>query len=113
MRIESLNGNTSVNGVTVNAPAFKSAMQACRSKLPNGGQPVPLSASRRNAMLAFSRCMRGHGVSGFPDPTFAGGGAQLRIDKGTAIDPNSPAFKTAQQACASILGKGAGFKEAP
>jgi hypothetical protein len=99
-------GATKVNGVTVNGPAFQSAMQACRSKLPNGGRPRPLSAARRQQMLQFSQCMRAHGISGFPDPTFSsGGGAQLQLNRNSGINPQSPAFQAAQKACGAPLGK--------
>jgi hypothetical protein len=102
VRFKSVNGITSVNGVQINAPAFQAAMQACRSRLPNGGQPRPLSASRRQAMLQYSRCMRSHGVPSFPDPTFSGGGVLLRVGRDVA---SSPAFQSAQQACAAVLRK--------
>jgi hypothetical protein len=88
-----------VNGVTVNAPAFQSAMRTCRKDLPNDGQPQPVSASQRAAMMRFAKCMRTHGLSGFPDPTFQNGG--IGFDFGnTGINPKSPAFRTAQAACA-------------
>jgi hypothetical protein len=105
MQIQSLNGNTKVNGVAINGPAFQSAMQACRSKLPNGGHPQALTGARKQAMLKFSACMRSHGEPHFPDPTFSGDGGGLMIDKRSGIDPNSPAFKKAQQACQSLIGK--------
>jgi hypothetical protein len=91
-------------GIDPSSPAFQSAQQTCRSLLPNGGVAKPLSASRRRAMLQFSACMRSHGLPNFPDPVFSGnGGAQLRIEKSTGIAPSSPAFKSAQQACGSLL----------
>jgi hypothetical protein len=106
MLVEATAGTTKVNGVTVNGPAFQSAMQACRSKLPNGGKPEQLSAARRQQMLDFSKCMRAHGITGFPDPTFGGGGgAQLRLDRSSGINPNSPAFQAAQKACGAPFGK--------
>jgi hypothetical protein len=105
MRIEATPGSMRVNGVPVNAPAFQAAMTACRSKLPNGGRPQPLSESRRRQMLAFSACMRSHGLPNFPDPTFSGGGALLRISPGSSMTPNSPAFKSAQTACGSFMPK--------
>lgn len=46
--------------------------------------------------LDFSRCMRSHGVSSFPDP-----GARLPA----GLDPRSPAFQAAQQACHSLSPK--------
>jgi hypothetical protein len=111
MVIQKTPGSTIVNGVSVNGPAFQSAMQACRSHLPNGGHPQPLSAARRNQMLALSQCMRSHGVTGFPDPTFSGARVGLQIKPSSGIDPNSPAFQKAQQACGGP-GRG-GFKTAP
>jgi hypothetical protein len=103
--IQASNGNTAVNGVAVNGPAFRSAMQACHSKLPNGGHPQPLSASQRNAALKFSACMRSHGLTNFPDPTFSGPGVRLGLSKSSGIDPSSPAFQAAQKACGSVIGK--------
>jgi len=88
-----------VNGVSVNAPAFQSAQQACHSLLPNGGNPPQPSAAQKQAMLQFSQCMRQHGLTNFPDPSFSGGHVGLMIRDGSGLDPNSPAFKAAQQAC--------------
>jgi hypothetical protein len=107
LKVQSTGGNTEVNGVSVNGPAFQGAMQACKSDLPNGGKPQPLSESRRNAMLAFSACMRRHGLPNFPDPTFNDGQAGLIFRRSSGIDPNSPAFQAAQKACASDLTRGA------
>jgi hypothetical protein len=105
--------STEVNGVPVNGPAFQAAMQACKSKLPNGGHPPPggLAAVRQKA-LKFSACMRSHGVPNFPDPQVSGGpggGVRVRIGgPGSGLNPNSPAMKSAQQACGSIIGKAPG-----
>jgi hypothetical protein len=98
-----------VNGVSVSAPAFKSAMQSCRSELPNGGHPPPLSAARKAAMLQFSRCMRENGLPNFPDPVFGSGGeVQLRVGPKGGLDPSSPAFQKAQAACSKYQ-RGGGF----
>jgi hypothetical protein len=102
-------GSLKVNGTSVSSPAFQGAMQACHSKLPNGGQPPALSAAQRAAMLKFSQCMRTHGLTNFPDPSFGPGGAvRLRVGPAGGLDPNSPAFQSAQKACAAYRG-GAGF----
>ncbi len=87
------------------SPAFQSAQQSCRSLIPGGGAPHLLSASRRNALLQYSACMRAHGLSNFPDPIFSSGGAQLRFTPSSGINPASPAFKTAQTACGPRLQK--------
>ena len=105
LRVQASPNGTAVNGVAVNGPAFQTAMSACRSKLPNGGKGPPLDARRRQAMLRFSQCMRAHGETNFPDPTFNGGGARLELSKSSGLDPSSPTFKAAQQACGSLIGK--------
>jgi hypothetical protein len=53
---------------------------------------TPAGSARPNTGLAFSRCMRSHGVPNFPDP-----GAS-----GPAIDSQSPAFQFGQQACRQL-----------
>jgi hypothetical protein len=53
--------------------------------------------------LAFSRCMREHGVSNFPDPKSSGGGVQLTLGAGSGVKPGSPAFQSAQSACRHLL----------
>jgi len=99
--------STKVNGVSVNGPAFQTAMQACHGYLPNGGKPTAAQTAKAKAQaLAMSRCMRSHGVPNFPDPTFQtgpNGGVGIRLS-GAGVDPSSPAFQTAQKACASVGG---------
>jgi hypothetical protein len=59
----------------------------------------------RSSMLKFSACMRSHGVPDFPDPN-AQGGISISVHgdvSGSDLDPNSPRFKAAQQACAKLM----------
>jgi hypothetical protein len=114
LEIQKTPNSTSVNGVEVNGPAFQSAMQACRSYLPNGGHPSAAQTAKMRAQaLAMSRCMRTHGVPNFPDPQFpGGGGAGIRLN-GSGINPNSPAFQAAQKACGSIFGGAPQVAKAP
>ncbi len=58
------------------------------------------TSSAGHSMLAFSACMRSHGVPSFPDPSTGGGGLNLN---GTGINPFSPSFKTAQATCHKLL----------
>jgi hypothetical protein len=67
----------------------------------SAGAP-PNSQSVEAAGLRFARCMRAHGISNFADPT---NGGELTIPPG---DKNSPAFKSASNACKSLLPGGAG-----
>ncbi len=52
-------------------------------------------------MLAFSACMRAHGLKDFPDPS--NGGIQLHSGPGSDLDPNNPIFQKAQPACQKDL----------
>ena len=104
LQIQSTPNSTEVNGVAVNGPAFKSAMSSCQKYLPNGGKPpsgAP-SPARQKAALEFAACMRSHGVPNFPDPKVTAGGVTISA---AGLDPNSPAFKAAQQACGSLTQK--------
>lgn len=68
------------------------------SSSPSTGQT---SAARfSHDAVAFSVCMRDHGVPGFPDPQISSSGnrVQVRISPGTA-NLNSPAFKSAARSC--------------
>ncbi len=109
LQIQQTPNSTTVNGVAVNGPAFQSAMQACRSYMPNAGTPsAAQTAEAKSQALAMSRCMRSHGVPNFPDPktqTGPYGGVAFSVGfAGTGIDPNSPAFQAAQKDCGSIIG---------
>lgn len=58
-----------------------------------------------SAAYKYSRCMRLHGVSDFPDPKVRVSGNSVEV--GIRVTPGltgSPQFKTAQKACQSIVG---------
>ena len=54
----------------------------------------PSAAAVQQAALGFSKCMRAHGVSNFPDP--ASNGQAATSDH---VNKRSPAFQTAARAC--------------
>ena len=116
LQVQKTPDSTSVNGVQVNGPAFQSAMKSCQSYLPNGGHPTAAqTAKAKSQALAMARCMRTHGVPNFPDPQFQSGpngSVGVRIG-GAGIDPNSPAFQTAQKACGKIFGGAPTIAKAP
>jgi hypothetical protein len=60
--------------------------------------------SSKGSALAFSQCMRSHGIKDFPDPNSSG---QLRVSarSGSDLDPGNPQFAAAQQACRSLSPK--------
>lgn len=82
------------------SPEFTSANSACKHLLPdNGGPPTAAQlAAVTVKLLKYSECMRSHGEPGFPDPIV--NSHQIRF-KG--VDPSSPQFQSAQQACHSVL----------
>jgi hypothetical protein len=89
-------------GIDPNSPAFRSARSVCEKLLPNGGQPTPAQmAQHQQQMLAFSACMRAHGLKDFPDPS--NGGLRIQVHPGSDLDPNNPTFQKAQQACQKYL----------
>jgi len=70
------------------------------------------SASRSPAVafgLAFSKCMRSHGVPSFPDPNSPGGGFHVFSSggainfSGSALNSQAPAFQHAQTTCQHVV----------
>jgi hypothetical protein len=64
--------------------------------------------------LAFSRCMRAHGISDFPDPQ-SDGSLIVTAGPGSDMDQNNPRFQAANEACKPLLPQGpapAGVKAA-
>lgn len=116
LQVQQTPNSTSVNGVEVSGPAFKSAMKACQSHLPNGGHPTAAqTAKAKSQALAMAKCMRTHGVPNFPDPQFQtgpNGGVGVKIG-GPGINPNSPAFQSARKQCGSIFGGAPSLAKAP
>jgi hypothetical protein len=93
------------SGLDPFSPAFEAAQKACGGG-PGGGGPSEMSESQKLAALAFSKCMRAHGVPNFPDPSYhpSGNGPMLSI-RGmlfaptAAFNPGSPAIRQAAAAC--------------
>jgi hypothetical protein len=64
------------------------------------------SGAAMGQFLAYTRCMRSHGVSDFPDPTTSpGGGVGIQVNGGPGSDlnPDNPTFKAAKQTCRALL----------
>lgn len=83
--------------ITLTAVTCAVAIAACGSS----SKPQPVAGSSGAADgIRFADCMRSHGVPNFPDPS---GGGGIQIQAGSGINPQSPAFQSAQQACAKLL----------
>jgi hypothetical protein len=88
------------SGLNPQSPTFAKAAGICAQDFPGGGRAPHIPAKARAQLLAMARCMRAHGVSDFPDPTFGtGGGAALKIVSARQLDADSPAFQTAARIC--------------
>jgi hypothetical protein len=75
-------------------------LTACSGGSPNAADPggaSPTGAKDRG--LAYAECMRENGVEKFPDPD--GDGSQM-IKKSSGIDPESPEFEKAMEACKDL-----------
>jgi hypothetical protein len=82
----------------VSSSRLQAVQAACRHLLPNGGRP-PNEAQvqqMRAQALAFSQCVRAHGVPGFPDPASDG---RIPDPATVGIDQGSPKFEAANDAC--------------
>jgi hypothetical protein len=85
------------------------ALAACGGSSSKSGTGDAAPSHAR--FLAFSQCMRAHGLPNFPDPSAQGG---IQITAGSGLNPFSPAFRSAQSACRKLLpGGGPGGKPSP
>jgi hypothetical protein len=85
----------------VSESRFQTAVGACDHLLPNGGESQETVQQNRAQLadeLSFARCMRGHGVTRFPDPT-ASAGLTVQMVQAQGIDVHSPAILRVVQAC--------------
>jgi hypothetical protein len=101
MLIEASGQTISVNGVSVNAPAYVAARAKCQRYLPASTASGPQQAQQLARTLDFSRCMRSHGVPNFPDPKVTAGtnGNRVADLRGAGLNFSSPAFQAAAKAC--------------
>jgi hypothetical protein len=66
--------------------------------------------AQTQAAFRFARCMRAHGVPGFPDPTTRAFKFALTPSSG---NPRSPSFRSAVTACQHLLPDGGPSSESP
>jgi hypothetical protein len=90
-----------VTPAETSSPAFKAAQTACAGIMP---APSPSEIARQQhaeeqGKLAFARCMRGRGISSFPDPT-AQGQLKPAMVIAAGIDMHAPRFISSAEACA-------------
>jgi hypothetical protein len=107
MLIEGGGGQTvSINGVSVNAPAFETARQKCQKYLPHSHPSPAQTAQQRVRGLEFANCMRSHGVPNYPDPKVISRSSGNQTLYLPGINPRSPAFQAGAKACGGFGPKG-------
>ena len=100
----------------VSDATYESARTTCNQMYPQPHANAGLTTAQQQHVLGellnVAKCMRSHGVPSFPDPNSAttiwgsGGGQIFTLPSG--IDPSSPQFTSALNACKSLMpGSGA------
>ncbi|MGA9076849.1 MAG: hypothetical protein WB383_00720 [Acidimicrobiales bacterium] len=106
-QFEALGG--SGTGVDPGSPMVQHASKVCLKYLPQG---APFSSAYQSKLvvqaLKFAKCMRAHGLPNFPDPDVgpspSGIGIAIRLGgPGSGVNPQSPTFLAAQNACQKLL----------
>lgn len=73
----------------------------------SAGQPTINHATRLAKLLAYTNCMRSHGIADFPDPTpwpnGQGGSFSISAGPGSDLGPNNPRYQAANRACQALL----------
>jgi hypothetical protein len=99
-------GGFARNGVQ-KSPQFGPAFKGCQHLLP---PRQAASASQEHQVMAQAlqdaKCMRSHGVPGFPDPTALPGGGVV-TPSSAGFDQNSPQAQAAGKACKILAPAGA------
>jgi hypothetical protein len=78
-----------------------------------GGSPSKAVANPVGHALAFVNCMRTHGVPDMPDPVAEGHNVHITVHPGSGVDPSSPQFRAAFNACKHLTGVKGGLSEGP
>ena len=89
----------SVNGVSLNAPAFLAARAKCQKHLPSAYASAAQTAQQQRRGLNFAKCMRSHSVPNFPDPKVISSSSGNQLVYLPGINLQSPAFQAAAKAC--------------
>jgi hypothetical protein len=89
--------------VTIAAAASALALSASGCGGSSEGHGAQADPTRPSGALAFSGCMRSHGVANFPDPT---GSGQLPKETPEQLGLSPSRLQTAQSACRRLLPNG-------
>jgi hypothetical protein len=82
----------------------KAATYACANLNPAGQESPTLTAQEQRDYLKAAACMRSHGITNFPDPTFPGG--RVSFHEPSSIDTTSRQFTQAARTCTRLIPAG-------
>jgi hypothetical protein len=92
-------------GLAAMLAAAAVALAACGGD--GSAAPTPTTGSSNfGKALAFSKCMRSHGVPDFPDPNSSG--VFVQQNGGPSQSESQPVLRAAQQACQHLMPSGGG-----
>jgi hypothetical protein len=86
------------------SPQFKKASLTCQHYLPKRPTSQNFTTAQEADYLKAAQCMRAHGINGFPDPDFSGGGVQFPLPQG--MNSNSHQFEAARHICQNQIPNG-------
>jgi len=84
---------------------FKKAQETCKQYLPSGLSQQGQNGQQQAQALEWAQCMRQNGVPKMPDPQPDG---RMFFNSDGGVDPDSQAFKDAQQKCRELAPGGMG-----
>jgi hypothetical protein len=94
------------------ATAFLALVATACSDSPSsahsGGSPGTGGAANAPSAIAYSACMRSHGVPNYPDP---GSGGQLPKTDAQRLGVSNSEYQAAQQACGQLLPTGGSLQQ--
>jgi hypothetical protein len=83
----------------------------CKNLLNSGAPPTyTITPADRADYLDAAACMRAHGFSDFPDPTFRDNNVETNIP--SSIDQDSSRFKSAAETCTRVIPAGLPYSRA-
>ncbi len=87
----------------------------CGGGSPNGPADTARGGQPGAQAIAYSRCMRSHGVPDFPNPQISGSGNSVGVKLAVpaGIANGNPQFPAAQQACRKLEPNGGAPQRAP
>jgi len=106
----SVSGGIDSRQLRVSDTVYEAAKTTCNQLHPQPRNTAGLTTAQEQQVLGqllnFARCMRSHGLATFPDPnpasTIWGSGSGQVFTLPGGINPNSPQFTAAENACKSL-----------